>query len=721
MEQTTETVLRGRISRVLWRDPAGRNIWKALAVETEAGKTMKATGSIMLAEPGMHVELAGRIVHSAKYREDQFEFTSWREIVPESTEGVREYLASGFIKGLGGKLADRIMDAFGKDAITVIREHPERLLEIKGISKKKLKSVSESIAEHRDIEALMVFLKGLGISDVFATAIYRKYGNDGISVIRRDPYVLADEMIGVGFKRADAVATASGTAPDSPSRLRAGTLHALRTATDKLGHTFLSVRELVDTASSPDVLGVDPQLVEDILPFLAEGKDAPLVLDGDRAYLPVWYHSERGTARLLRAKLSEGTALRTDGGEEADIDAISAKTGMTYNDRQREAIASAITKTVSVITGGPGTGKTTIIKAVIEHLKSRGETFHLCAPTGRAAKRMTDATGERASTIHRLLEWNREGFAVNADNPLPGDCLIVDECSMVDVALMYSLLKAVPTGMRVVLVGDADQLPSVGSGKAFSDIIDSGTVPVVKLEVPQRQAMGSDIIANAHRINRGEMPDLNGTRDFRFIPTRNPEETRRTVTELYAAMESETGYKPSDTVLLTAMRKREAVLGCTEFNDILQGILNPLGRPLKRTNTELREGDPVMQLKNNYAKDVFNGDTGRVTRVSQKERTLTAEFDGRSVEFEKQELDNLDLAYATTVHKSQGSEYPVVIVIASTAHYRMLRRNLLYTAVTRASKLCFVVGQAQAVAMMVKNDETEKRYTYLKERLNGTA
>lgn len=554
------------------------------------------------------------------------------------------------------------------------------------------------------------------MSTAYAAKIYRQYGKESIDKVKENPYRLADDIWGIGFKTADGIARKMGYEMNDERRLRSGLIYTLNQLADE-GHCYAEEEQLIATAKQ--LLEADEECIRTAMTHAIETED--LMLDGTAIYLPPFYYAECGTANRLSTLVNtkEAGSFFT---ARFDLAKLQRETGIEYDEVQVEAIRQAIASKVMVLTGGPGTGKTTTTKAIISALQSAGMRILLAAPTGRAAKRMSEATGMEAKTIHRLLEYNpQDGYKRNDENPLE-DALIVDECSMIDIILMNNLTKALPTTMRLVLVGDIDQLPSVGAGNVLRDIIDSGVIPVVRLTRIFRQAQSSRIVMSAHAINRGGFPDIsNGQHtDFFFMKQEEPEKVAETIVSLVRDRLPKAYRQPTANIqVLTPMQR--GVVGAANLNMALQQALNHNTAALVRGGYTFKEGDRVMQLRNNYDKDIYNGDLGYVRSVDMEERTLTVDFDGQTVEYEASELDELTLAYATTIHKSQGSEYPIVVMPVLMTHYVMLQRNLIYTGITRAKKICVLVGQTKALAYAIHNMKVLKRNTRLKERLAPTA
>lgn len=647
----------------------------------------------------------------------QFQCETWEEVMPATAYGIEKYLGSGLVKGIGPKFAKLIVGHFGTDTIEVIETDIERLYEVPGIGKKRVEKIRESWEKQKDIKNVMLFLQGFGVSTAYAAKIYRQYGKESIDNVKENPYRLADDIWGIGFKTADGIARKMGYEMNDERRLRSGLIYTLNQLADE-GHCYAKEEQLIATAKQ--LLEADEECIRTAMTHAIETED--LMLDGTAIYLPPFYYAECGTANRLNTLVhtKEADSIFT---ARFDLAKLQRETGIEYDEVQVEAIRQAIASKVMVLTGGPGTGKTTTTKAIIAALQSAGMRILLAAPTGRAAKRMSEATGMEAKTIHRLLEYNpQDGYKRNDENPLEGDALIVDECSMIDIILMNNLTKALPTTMRLVLVGDIDQLPSVGAGNVLRDIIDSGVIPVVRLTRIFRQAQSSRIVMSAHAINRGCFPDIsNGQHtDFFFMKQEEPEKVAETIVSLVCDRLPKAYRQPNANIqVLTPMQR--GVVGAANLNMALQQALNHNTAALVRGGYTFKEGDRVMQLRNNYDKDVYNGDLGYVRSVDMEERTLTVDFDGQMVEYEASELDELTLAYATTIHKSQGSEYPIVVMPVLMTHYVMLQRNLIYTGITRAKKICVLVGQTKALAYAIHNMKVLKRNTRLKERLAPVA
>lgn len=683
----------------------------------------------------------------------QFLAENWEETLPATVYGMEKYLGSGLIKGVGPKFAKKIVQKYGLDTFNVIENHVDLLIEIEGIGKKRVQMIAQSWEKQKEVKNIMLFLQEHQVSASYAAKIYTQYGNHSIAVMKENPYKLADDIWGIGFKTADQIAMKLGFSKESYVRLRSGLMYTLSQLSNE-GHVYAEKQQLIDQVSK--LLEAAPETVimtmDDMLhreELVREKTIVPMDADGNRIsaiYLPPFFYAEIGVAGKLKrlalspakdrlyTRLMEARKSTKNENLSVDIEAIQLKTQREYDEIQAAAIRQAATAKVMVLTGGPGTGKTTTTQGIISAYSAYGLTILLAAPTGRAAKRMSEATGLEAKTIHRLLEYKLpEGYQRNEENPLEGDVLIVDECSMVDILLMNALLKAIPPTMRLIMVGDIDQLPSVGAGNVLRDVIDSGAFPVVRLTRIFRQAQTSRIIMNAHRINEGKMPDIRNGKgtDFFFIESEDAEASVQQIVKLvqknlpnYYQMES------SQIQVLTPMQR--GILGAANLNLSLQEALNPPEQTifiqgkgkvtipkkcLYRSGYAFREKDKVMQIKNNYDKEVFNGDIGTIETVNEIERTLSINFEGRNIVYDAAELDELLHAYATTIHKAQGSEYPIVVIPIMMNHFVMLQRNLIYTGITRAKKILVLVGTKKALAYAVKNVTVTKRNTLLKERI----
>jgi exodeoxyribonuclease V alpha subunit len=721
------TLIQGQIERVAhYNDETDFAVLRVKATGYRAEVTL--VGKFVAPTPGQVVRATGRWTNHPTYGE-QFQMVSYTTLVPATVHGIEKYLGSGLIKGIGPVMAKRLVKAFGKDTLDVVENDSQRLAEVEGIGEKRVEMIRKAWEAQKEIREVMLFLQGHGVSSAYASKIYRHYGNQSIDVVKDNPYRLAMDIFGVGFLTADKIATNMGFMKDSPLRAEAGVIYVLSGLGDE-GHVYYPYESLVNECAK--ILEAPRAIVERAVETLSsqrrvtvESADAFQSTTGetDRAvYLAQLYACEVGAAQRLKTLLTAPSARRKIDTEKA-IAWVQGVLSISLAPQQAEAVRRAIEHKVMVITGGPGTGKTTIINAILKIFGRLGVPIMLAAPTGRAAKRMSEATGRDSKTIHRLLEFSPQdgGFQKNEAHPLETDLLVVDEASMIDTVLMSHLLKAVPPGASLILVGDVNQLPSVGPGTVLADIIASGKVPTVQLTEIFRQAKDSAIIVNAHLINSGIVPEPEdsgkGPSDFYFIYRETPEDALKVILELMGGrIQKAFGFDPlNDVQALTPMNR--GTLGAQNLNVELQKILNPRGRGIARGSRSVLVGDKVMQIRNNYDKDVFNGDIGRIQRIDTENREVWVRFDGRLVGYDYSELDEIVPAYAITVHKSQGSEYPCVVMPLLTQHFLLLQRNLLYTAVTRGKKLVVIVGSRKALSMAVRNDKTSKRFTRLTARL----
>lgn len=703
--------LRCVVERITYQNPEnGYSVMKVKVkgyndLVTLVGNLLEVpAGSVLLCEGDWKVD---------KRYGSQFVCQSWEEVMPATAYGIEKYLGSGLVKGIGPKFAQLIVKQFGLDTIDVIETDIERLYEVPGIGKKRVEKIRESWEKQKDIKNVMLFLQGYGVSTAYAAKIYRRYGKESIDKVKENPYRLADDIWGIGFKTADGIASKMGYEKNDIRRCKSGIIYTLNQLSNE-GHVYAEEEQLVKSAL--ELLDAEEEPIREALASLIQTED--LKTDQEAIYLPPFYYAEVGTANHLLGLLQEsGNNLFA---KTCDIESLSKETGIEYDEVQVQAIRQSVQSKVMVLTGGPGTGKTTTTQGIIAALKQMGLSILLAAPTGRAAKRMSEATGMEAKTIHRLLEYNpQDGYKRNDENPLEGDALIVDECSMIDIILMNNLVKTMPSSMRLVMVGDIDQLPSVGAGNVLRDIIESQKIPVIRLTRIFRQAQSSRIVMSAHAINQGKFPDTSNGKetDFFFIQKEEPEAVAEEIVNLVKNRLSKAyRQKTSNIQVLTPMQR--GIVGAANLNISLQAALNSNQTALNRGGYSFREGDRVMQLRNNYDKDVFNGDLGYVEKVDLEERTLQVNFDDRLVEYDVSELDELTLAYATTIHKSQGSEYPIVVMPVLMTHYVMLQRNLIYTGITRAKKICVLIGTKKALSFAIRNMTVLKRNTKLKERLN---
>lgn len=674
-------------------------------------------GTFPAVGPGTRVRVTGRLESDARHGE-QLRAESLVPLAPDTLEGLERYLGSGVIEGIGPGFAKRIVRTFGLDALRVLDAEPWRLREVPGIGEGRVEQIRKGWSEQRALTNVMLLLQSHGASATLAARIVKQYGERAAEIVQKNPYRLAMDVWGVGFKTADRLARSQGLTAEHPERVQAGVLHELRQLSDS-GHVYAPRGVLEERAAN--MLDVDVAPVGAAIDVLWTAER--VVVEEERVYLKRLYDAEvavaQGVRRLLDAPSTPLPRL------EAAVEDFERQRGISLAPAQRRAVEATGLHKVAIITGGPGVGKTTIVQAVLSVARSARLRVLLAAPTGRAAKRLSEATGQEATTLHRLLEVDpRTGrFQRSAEKPLEADMVIVDETSMVDLPLAAALVDALPAQARLVLVGDADQLPSVGPGAVLRDLIDSGAIPVVRLDVIFRQAGESGIVANAHRILHGEPPEgaTQPDGDFFIIECREPERAAQLVQQVVAErIPRRFGFDPIEAVqVLTPMHRGPA--GTAALNEQLQRLLNPSGAALEGGGASLRVGDKVLQTRNDYDKEVFNGDLGRVVAVSREERSLVVRFDGRDVKYERAEQDALVLAYATTIHKSQGSEYPAVVIPLLTTHFVMLSRNLLYTAVTRAKKLCVLVADPKALSLALAETRKEERLTTLADRLRASA
>ena len=723
------TQLSGQIEKITYTNE--ENGFTIALVKVEAQKDpVTVIGNLMAPTPGEILEMQGHWANHPKFGK-QFKVVQFKTKVPATINGIRKYLGSGLIKGLGPVMAGRIVDQFGQKTLDIIENEIERLAEVRGIAEKSIAKIAKAWEAQKEIRDVMIFLQSHGVSSAYATKIFKRYGDRSIAVVQQNPYRLATDIYGIGFLKADSIAKELGFEDDCRPRVEAGVLYKLQQLAEE-GHVYFPYESLVEQCR--EILGVAPEPVSRAITRLAADRQVIIedINDGSNdfrinnkaVYLAQFHQCETGISNRLKVLLSAPKSIRRIDSARA-IEWVQQRLSFQPAENQQKAIRCALESKVMVLTGGPGTGKTTIVKAILKILSKLQIKMSLAAPTGRAAKRMSEMTGHEAKTIHRLLEYSihKREFLRNDRNPLDCDLLIVDEASMIDTVLMYHLLKAIPATATCIFVGDVNQLPSVGAGNVLKDMIGSGAIAVIELNEIFRQAKASRIIVNAHKINEGELPALSPAEvfdpnnDFYFILQDDPDKVLEIILELASRrIPRRFGFDPLDDIqVLTPMHK--GVVGATNLNHRLQEVLNPANSAVMFGDRTFRINDKVMQTRNNYDKEVFNGDIGRIAAIDSGQRRLTTIFDSREVVYDFSELDELVLAYAVSVHKSQGSEYPVVIFPILTQHYILLQRNLIYTAVTRGRKLVIMVGSPRALAIGVNNNQTQQRFTRLRHRL----
>jgi exodeoxyribonuclease V alpha subunit len=713
--------LAGTIERVTFHSP--ETGFCVLRVNVRGQREpMTVIGTLPNVSAGEWLDAQGRWAIDPKHGQ-QFKAESLRTTHPDTPEGIEKYLASGLIRGIGPKFAARMVATFGKDVFEIVEKDPARLREVSGIGPVRQARILAAWREQQSVRKIMVFLHSHGVSTSRAFRIFKTYGDEAIEKVQEDPYRLARDINGIGFKSADQIAASLGIGKQSDLRARAGVSHVLQELTND-GHCAFPRTGLIQRAVK--VLEIPGEIVEAAIQHELEAErlvERPGTDGNPLVYLAGLDHAEQKLAEKL-ISLTQGAHPCPAVDLPKAIAWVEEKTGLRLAQAQKDAIALAVRSKVMVITGGPGVGKTSIVNAIVKVFRAKKLKVVLCAPTGRAAKRVAETSGMEAKTIHRLLEFDPKsgGFKHDAENPLEGDVFIIDETSMVDLMLAFQTVRAIPNDAALILVGDVDQLPSVGPGCVLRDVIDSGAIPVCRLTEVFRQAARSAIVANAHRINAGIMPvfptrpEAKPTSDFYFFDAEEPAQGVQTILRLIReAIPGKFGFKTHEIQVLTPMQRGE--LGARNLNQVLQAALNPSGPEVQRYGWTFRIGDKVMQTVNDYDKDVFNGDIGRIVGLDAEEQELAVEFDGRQVAYDFHELDELMLSYAVSTHKSQGSEYPVVILPIHTQHYMLLQRNLVYTGVTRGKKLVVIVGTRKALAMAINRVEARRRITSLRDRL----
>lgn len=726
-----EENLQGTIEKVIYKSE--ENGFSVLTLQVNSKEKVTVTGCLPDLHAGEYVSFGGSWGFHQKFGR-QFLAKSARSQLPSSAVGIKKYLGSGLIKGIGPKFAERLVKRFKEQTLEVIDKEPNRLFEVDGVGPRRVELITKAWEEQKEISRVMVFLHSHEVSTGFAVKIYKKYGNDSIETVQENPYRLVEDIWGVGFKTADTLALKLGLDPSSIKRVKAGILHAIAQVVDK-GNLYIELSELKETVH--EILAVEENYQEILRQALRElyNQDKikllqvtdPEGMTGTASYitLPQYYFSEKGIANKVQ-KLASETGLQS----RFDFDAVykmvrEADKKIALNEDQQKGVMACLQNKFSIVTGGPGTGKTTLVKKLLDVLDESKIKYRLAAPTGRASKRLFEGTGRNSETLHRLLEFTPAAmnFTRNEQNALELDFLIVDEASMIDVFLMHAILRALPQHAHLVLLGDVDQLPSVGAGNILHDLIDSGVINVIRLTEIFRQAQDSLIVVNAHKVNRGEFPTgsvPSSRKDFVFIKENLPENVFPLLRDIYKKRLPSVGIAPQDSIVLTPMNR--GVAGTQRLNEELQLILNPGSNPEKevsRFGRVYKVGDRVMQIRNNYTKFIFNGDIGDITDIDRVDQKLKIHFGDRELEYDFGELDEITHSYAVSIHKSQGSEFGAVIIPIFMQHFILLQRNLIYTAITRAKKLCILIGQPKAIIIGIKNDKGVDRLTFLKEYLTS--
>ncbi|MFA6455797.1 MAG: ATP-dependent RecD-like DNA helicase [Bacteroidota bacterium] len=708
--QTPQETFRALLQRIIYYN--NENAYLIGAFES-GGKSFTAVGYLHDPRDGEEYSLTGNWTNHAKYGK-QFAISSYEIHLPESEVGIEQYLASGLIKGIGPSLAERIVDTFGKQTLDVLNHHPEKLLQVEGIGQKKYAAISTALSAMKEMQETMVFLKSHGITTGTAIRLYKSYGNIVREILRTNPYQIIDDVSGIGFQTADEIAKRMGVKEESIYRLTAGVRYVLDDACRAGGHCFLPSDELAERAAA--LLYVDEAKVVRAIASAVE--TGYLMTEGDAIFPLKLHDAEVQSARKIADLLKKGERPLDQKKLYSALQHIERRHGLVFDEKQRLAVISAVLHPVTILTGGPGTGKTLCVNGMIELADELGMRYILCAPTGRAAKRLSEVSEREAKTIHRILEFdpNSGAFRRNSEDPIEADIVIVDEVSMVDIQLFASLLDAITPETQLVLVGDVDQLPSVGPGQVLRDLIESGSLSIIRLETIFRQSERSSIISNSHTINHGGEPEF--AEDFQFIEAQAPEAIQSHIVGLCSTVLPQNfQYNPlSDIQVLSPMNN--TLCGVKELNKKLQHVLNGKSSVCwQGSERKFLLNDKVMQLRNNYEKEVYNGDMGKIIGYDKEDGKLFITFYGKQIEYSFDDLDQLVLAYATTIHKSQGNEFNAVVIPLTMSHFIMLQRNLLYTAVTRAKQRIFLVGQRKALAMAIHNADTRLRNTRLMKRL----
>lgn len=717
-----DEVLEGTIEKIVFFNEEN-HYTVAQFSEDDNPAPITIVGTLANANPGEMYRLRGQWVVDKRFGK-QFKVKHFESILPTSCKGIEKYLGSGMIKGIGPAYAKRLVKKFGEQTLDILDNEIDRICEVAGIGRKRLELIKSRWEENKSVREVLINLKEYDISISHGIKIHKMYGTNALKIIRENPYRLAFDIQGIGFKTADKIAGTIGIEKNSPMRAAAGVLHVLGEVVVGEGHTYYPYNELVTCAKN--ILEIDEHIIKDAIKQMSLDKKIVIeqLPEGQEAVYPKSLHIAETNVALFLLRLMTTGKLFPKFDPAAEISEFEQSHHFTFAKQQQLAILTALQGELTIITGGPGTGKTTIVKGLISILRKKNLKVVLAAPTGRAAKRLTETTGAHAATIHRLLKWDpyEKKFKKNMDDPISADVVIIDEASMLDITLAYHLFKAIPPTTSVVIVGDVDQLPSVGPGNFLKDIINSERIPVVVLNEIFRQAKRSLIVHNAHRINKGESPYLkppekDKTTDFYFVERETPEEVLDTIKNLVAErIPLRFKFDPfNDIQVITPMHK--GILGAANLNSELQKLLNKNEQGVVYGGTQFKVGDKVMQTKNNYDKDVYNGDIGVIVSIDRIEHIVRINFDGRTIDYDYGDLSEIILAYATTVHKSQGSEFKAVVIPVHTQHFILLQRNLLYTAITRGKRLVIIVGTHKALHIAIKNDKTQLRYSGLYQRL----
>ncbi|MDD3656915.1 MAG: ATP-dependent RecD-like DNA helicase [Atribacterota bacterium] len=709
-----EILIKGTIKKLVFHNEEDGFVIARIDMLEPERKEMVIVGKMAAVSIGEMYQFKGKWSVDSRYGL-QFNFDDYQILLPTTLEGVRRYLGSGLIKGVGPATASRIVEHFGEKTLEIIEQNPERLCEVEGIAEKRIQIIKKSWQEQKEIKRVMLFLQSYQVTTGYAVKIFKQYGTRAIEKLKENPYCLVDDIFGIGFKIADKIAQNLGIISDSPARIRAGIKYCLNEKAGQ-GHCFVYQDDLL--IMTGELLGVNEKLVERELALLNHNKE--VIIQNKQVWLPIYFNAEKEISQKIISLIRSPQQL-TQLNIDQKIGQLEKKYKINFAQEQKQAIKEVLLHRVLILTGGPGTGKTTTTIGLIELFEELGLKIVLAAPTGRAAKKLSEATRRPARTIHRLLVYNprEKCFTKNEQNPIRADAVILDEVSMIDVLLMHCLLKAITEDTFLILIGDIDQLPSVGPGNLLKDFIDSGVIPVIRLTHIFRQKEKSLIVLNAHRVNQGQFPILNSKqeRDFFFLKEENPEKAAQKIIQLCTyRLPRSYGFDPiRDIQVLTPMYK--GAVGADQLNNLLRNALNATGKSVKYGHQQYKINDKVMQVRNNYDKEVFNGDIGNIKEIDYEEQMVKILFYRRVVEYDFSELNELVLAYAITVHKSQGSEYSVVVIPLLTQHFLLLQRNLLYTAITRAKRLVIIVGTSKALWIAIKNNKTIQRNTFLKERL----